>query len=389
MIGELEGLVARRGGEPLSQNLLILPNDEFFPDGWGVDTQSLGSALYRLLEYAGFQTPKVRLFDYCAAHEETGVDQGEVFYTGVADDGALEFEVHQLGPMKSMLGIASHEAAKAWLDSKQISEQAHPFRGQALSQYEVDDALSSIAAVYLGFGVLATNASHTIRHGGDIRGQYVYTTEWSVSQAGGLSPTAMAFLLATQLACRGESKGVLGHLRPNQKRDTKRWLDAILADDLVALQNRLQAGSASTSRACSLSSILPGHVEVVVAVSDGGVTQYNCGQPVFRVPRHYGWYGFVVGLALGFVGIVATVPLRRFWIVPPLALILPIVVGSLWGYRRRAFICSDGACERQIPDGASQCEGCGGTVSGDIASRKERLEAEERLLDNPTVDNFD
>jgi len=65
---------------------------------------------------------------------------------------------------------------------------------------------------------------------------------------------------------------------------------------------------------------------------------------------------------------------------PVLAWLLGVpILGFALGKRQRRDVCSDPSCNARLPQAATACSGCGGTIAATLKSRNERLDAEERL----------
>lgn len=148
-----------------------------------------------------------------------------------------------------LVGVLCHEAAGAWVAIQQHSERSGgPFREDPVEQAndEASRAKASEAAVYLGFGVPATNAADSTRHTGSLEGTVV-TTSWGVTSAGGLSVQSMVYLLAVQAAVRDrkdELKLIRKGLHTNQCADFNGWIEQ-LSEQRAELLERLAIGTAA------------------------------------------------------------------------------------------------------------------------------------------------
>src|SRR5262249_35905166 len=95
----------------------------------------------------------------------------------------------------------------------------------------------SIAAVYLGLGVMAANAAYQqSSQAGRFNGAYV-PLEYEVIRAGYLPMSSLAYLLAVQATVRGD-RDVPDGLSGPQRDEVGAWIDA-LRPDAQALRERL------------------------------------------------------------------------------------------------------------------------------------------------------
>jgi hypothetical protein len=100
----------------------------------------------------------------------------------------------------------------------------------------------------------------------------------------------------------------------------------------------------------------------------------NRGRPVFCVPASRAVQGAAVGVAAGIASAVV------FAVAFPASVGVFLLVSGIGfgaGKATQRLVCSDPACDATIPTSARLCPGCGGVVVGHIASRNERLKAEE------------
>lgn len=263
----------------------------------------------------------------------------------------------------------------------------------------------SVTTVYLGFGIITTNASYRYRATGELRGSLAYT-EWSHQRFGGLSPEAMSFLLAAQLAARdttsSQLRGVVRQLEPNQRAYFEDAYRELMPDEIAA---RLRLPDRTTwpaprplpqrregQLARSLLGAMRGVADAVptAAVVKGGRVRANARRATFRVIGTAAamWCG--LGLASSMIlfcataaimaGFVSGPPLKGFPVEPLLAMVIaPPILGFFLGRRQRRDVCSDPECNARLPQPATACPGCGGTIAATLKSRNERLDAEDRL----------
>lgn len=99
---------------------------------------------------------------------------------------------------------------------------AHTWRevhGLTTADRDIEERLTDLTTVYLGFGLLTTNGAYLYRAGGVYEGTKAYT-QWSHTRGGYLGPEAMSFLLAVQVKARGlgwfARRRLAGQLETNQ-----------------------------------------------------------------------------------------------------------------------------------------------------------------------------
>ena len=201
-------------------------------------------------------------------------------------------------------------------------EVAHVFR--RVHALEVDDSdleerLTDLTTIWLGFGVLTTNASLKHRSHGDFNYH-----AWSRNSVGYLPPQAMSFLLALQAQAReldaGGLRYIAGLLEANQRAYFEKAC-AWIAAELPMLGERL-----------------------------GLPDSASWPEPTGSAPVW--WWGG----AAAFVGLAV-----------------------LGGRAVPMNYCSDPTCKAQMSPQTEVCLGCQGVVAGVIASADRRLEALEGL----------
>lgn len=197
----LHALLERRGEDTFLDAPLLLPNDRFFPDRWTADEAGIRALAERLLDYAGLGHlgVAVEMFVNETEVEEVGLDGraakwshagAAAWFAGISA-GTCRFGADS-GKLDDPLGLVAamaHEIAHAYRRSHRLEHRDH----------DVEEKLTDVTTIYLGFGVLTTAAAArfiTKQH--DNLG-----SSWSHSRQGYLSAQEMAFLLATQLVVRG------------------------------------------------------------------------------------------------------------------------------------------------------------------------------------------
>ncbi|WP_437785649.1 hypothetical protein [Sorangium sp. So ce1097] len=214
LIRSLHELIERRGVEPFVAAPLLEPTAEFFPDTWAPSARGVKIVLLRLLSYAGLQGLRahVELFAQptLARDELWGSSfrhRGAAAWFAGIEDGTCRFGVdaRKLTAPEALVGVLCHEVAHAY-------RQHHGLVGE---DRDVEEQLTDLTTIYLGFGVLTVNNTDRHRASGS-RDLRTVTHE----SHGYLSPQAMSFLLAAQVLGRRakarEQRRIAQLLEPNQ-----------------------------------------------------------------------------------------------------------------------------------------------------------------------------
>lgn len=220
LLDGLRDLAALQGVERLLTTTILEPSRTFFPDLWTPDADGVLTLTRRILRYAGLSHLRVALWVDAYATRVGAIDplndrshgrEGTAaWFAGIVDGTCLfGLDEARLDDAESVAGVLAHEVAHAW-------REHHAAR---VNDRAVEEELTDLTTIYLGFGVLTTNNTLRHRSRGVMRGGAVYH-EWSRSQAGYLPPQAMSFLLAAQCIARGMSasdrRALKRHLEPTQ-----------------------------------------------------------------------------------------------------------------------------------------------------------------------------
>lgn len=201
----LRDLVARHGPQPLLTAPILTATPRDFPDPFTPDEHGVRTLLLRILRYAGLdgvgaevdtfsQPDEVREIDERGEAKAWGHKGAAAWFAGIDDDGVCHFGVAEehIGDPENLVATLCHEVAHAWraLHHERVDDRA------------VEERLTDLTTVFLGFGLLTTNGAYRYRSGSRLEGTRTYT-EWSHSRGGYLPPEAMSFLLAAQVKARG------------------------------------------------------------------------------------------------------------------------------------------------------------------------------------------
>ncbi len=353
LLGELAELIRRFGAERFVTLPLVRADLRDFPDRWEPMIPAVHTVLYRLFWHAYIDGAIVVEDDRLAlAPDHRRLTSSEI-ELGEAQHGRVVFHVVSIGN-DDVAGALAHQVGTAFL----LLAPPDPFREV---MPDPTDAEGSLAAVFLGLGVLATNSARYARRVSEIVGNSVLT-ESQVATAGGLEQHDLAFLLAVQDIVRAEPQEALATLSkvPGE-------LVAARRADLASHRDELRAMLAlddAPVRPLSRSAEPPR----AAAIESRDLRKFNSGTRVFRVP----FRSWNPPLLLGTVGSLA-------FILNPIVGGAAAVAGLIAGrvMSKPGFRCSDPSCEAISFAELAICTNCGGTVAGTIKHASLRLDAED------------
>lgn len=189
VLEHLAELIRVRGASTFLSAPLLEPSDRDFPDRWSPDAAGVQRLLRRILNYAGMKSfsPEIEIYDGPEAMEaSTGGHAGQVaaWFEGLDRDTArFGVDVDSLNAPDALVGILCHEVAHAY----------RACHGLTYFDPTQDEPLTDLTTVFLGFGILTTNASHIYR---------ADSVSYWHSQAGYLTPEMWSFALAVQVVAR-------------------------------------------------------------------------------------------------------------------------------------------------------------------------------------------
>lgn len=381
ILERLRDLVDACGRQRILDAAIVLPNDTFFVDAWSPNAAGVYVLARRLLGFAGLGElePSIAVFVGEQPVVETTASGTQSHHAGAAAWFAgIEGTTCHFGAEVTLLGDAER------LVAAMAHEVAHAFRcyhGLESEDAEEEERLTDLTTIYLGFGLLTTNASYLYRSSGDLVGYMAYT-EWSHASLGYLPPQAMSFALAAYADARGLDGSAVRRL----KGELETTQAAMFAAALRSLTDDDTLRAAVSAPPEGNDPFDPGALDPITSVPQALLDLPDpepepevapvAGRRVFHVERTFrpGWLlcggiGAVVGLvALPKLGIVAYAGAAVF-----------VTLVARFAYRQHVSKCSDPNCAHALEGGEETCPGCGGVVSGKIAHENERLDAEERL----------
>ena len=214
----LENVIAARGEATFLTAPILLPINTCFPDRWTPDEHGVKRLARRLLDYAGLTQLEVDVEMFTGETEvrQVGLDgrasatshAGAAAWFGGIRNGRCQFgaETDQLDDPGGLVGAMAHEVSHAFRRTYHLEHRDR----------DVEEKLTDVTTIYLGFGVLTTAASARFitQHHQNLGSSY------SHKRQGYLAGEAMAFMLGSQLLVRGYDAATIKwyakHLPANQ-----------------------------------------------------------------------------------------------------------------------------------------------------------------------------
>ena len=365
----LASMIRRFGAERFLETPLVRADAKDFPERWEPTLHKVHQLLYRLCWHA-YIDPEIVVFDGRPVRDnDTRMLRASEIEIVSCETGVARFEVASIGN-DDIAGTLAHKVGQIFLELA----PGEPFRTAAGPS---DERTGSIAAVFLGLGVVAANAAMYRRHATQVVGR----EERSEQQIAGLEIAEITMLVAVQNLLRDEVQDALETLHGQQREWVDRWTDVL---DPHEDELREMLGLDEESPSLTLSR--PERPRTVAAGTHDENRRFNDGREVARVRRR-SLYGMVGGGILGFV---AGAGLFNFMlIIAPVAFVTGVTAGTafgFWRWCRPFYTCSHGACQRMIPASASKCPSCGGTVTetltlAQLHARWKQLREEEDARD--------
>lgn len=226
LLAELREIIAAGGAETFVTAPILEPTPRDFPDAFEPNEQGVRVLLRRILDYAGLQDlgveldtfsqpDAVRELDEHGQAKAWGHEGAAAWFAGI-DGRECHFGIaeERINEPTILVGTLCHEVAHAW-------RNFHHIRA---ADGEIEERLTDLTTVYLGFGLLTTNAAYVYRQSGELTGGVangsIAVTRRMHSRSGYLPPEAMSFLLAAQVKARGMGwlarRRLTGKLETNQ-----------------------------------------------------------------------------------------------------------------------------------------------------------------------------
>jgi hypothetical protein len=334
-------LIASAGWERFVRAPLVLPDAHSFPDRWTPDVRGLRVLAQRLLAYAGLDQLDVEVTVFEGARASNRGTHGDyhgtaAWFAGI-EDGVCLFgcDTGQLDDPVGVVGAMAHEVAHAF----------RRFHALEVDDRDLEERLTDLTTVYLGFGVITTNAA--LRHRSSLVGGGLFVSQWSRNQLGYLPAAAMSFALGLWWFARGNDRAGARRIHKALEINQGAWFRGTLSwlreqpEDLA-----LELGLPPKER----------WSEQVQQLAEGVVFRVSRRRPWEQPPGRLARIGVFVGL-----GWVTGVPLVGA--LTSLGGLLWLLSASTWRDR-----CSDPTCDHDLATGELVCPGC-----------HRRLTSEDRL----------
>lgn len=397
LLDELADLVEVRGIDPLVNAPLVQPTPDFFPDPWKGNVASVRRLLRRLLRYTRIEVDHVEVVVYDPEADEQPEEPSPTPIRGQAplvwrlepranEPWRFGLDVRALKDVTNLVPSCARAVADAYRQHHRIPD----------SDKESAVPAVDVTAVYLGFGVLTVDASMRFTSGA----QGGFRASRSQFRLGALSPQAVAYLLATQAKLRGldakQRRKLASRLQPNQAEFFRQATKDLEELDLF---ERLELPPESTwpepPTMAWYREDLDGDAaeheeddEATAAAAERdheSIRGKNKGKPVFRVEKN-----MIATLIKAtvvptiFLGGMLTRPFMQLPVTMAhvsMAAIGMALVSLVVGAVLKDSRCSEPKCMARLTPDMESCPLCGGSIMGTIKSAKERLDAEERLVE--------
>jgi len=372
LVRELGALIAKAGAWRFMRGHIAAANKRDYPDPWEETREGVARALARTVWHARLDL-EVTLEDVRQPGEKIG---GRLRKTNVelvrVDATRAELALSAVGN-DDVAGILATEVGRAFVG--QLAHRGHPLRGGASAEGVPDLASATLGAVYLGLGVVATNASRYARAVGEIVGRTAIH-EHEIDQIGGLDPDDLAFLLAVQATVRDDVVTALDTLARAHAEAVTQWRN-VLDDhesELLELLDLEDVDLDATTTPPRPETPRP--VQIKAAWAEADLDKHNHGLRVYRYPETQAWT--TTPLA-SLAGVVVGIPFVMAGAIMPIIIAPSVgfVGGLVYGLRRKQLRCTACGCFLTATDTA--CRLCGGTIAGDVKSVDEAMDREEAL----------
>jgi hypothetical protein len=226
LLAELRGVIDARGAQTFLTAPILEPTARDFPDPFEPNEEGVRTILRRILRYAALDDLEVDLDTFSQPDEMSEIDErgrakkwghegAAAWFAGIEDSRChFGIAVERIGEPASLVATLCHEVTHAW---RHVHGLRDPDR-------DLEERLTDLSTVYLGFGLLTTNGAYMYRASGELTGGEsagsIAVTRWSHTRGGYLSPESMSFLLAAQVKARGMGwfarRRIAGKLETNQ-----------------------------------------------------------------------------------------------------------------------------------------------------------------------------
>jgi hypothetical protein len=376
LLDALAHLIARAGTWRFVRGPVVAPDRGAYPDRWDETRDALGRVLARTVWHAHLDL-EVRIEDtrVPAVASERDLRTTELELVSV-DERSASFELAAIGN-DNVAGLCAHEIGRVFV--AHLERSGPPFRTADRAPGALPDAaIGSIAAVYLGLGVVATNAARYDRSAGRTAGNIVFH-EFQIASAGGLDSYHLAFLLAVQATVRDDVLPALDALHPTQAADVAAWREVLddHEDELVA-----KLGLRAPDDDAPPRSDAPRAAVIHARFAERDLATFNLGKRVYGVVKHRGsTLAFPASLLVSGIAAIAFAVAGAPAVAIGTAAIAGMIVGPAIGWtigrRWRYHECT--GCRRTLALTRATCGYCGGAVAGELAHEYDRFDRDDEL----------
>lgn len=369
LLGTLAQLIARGGAGHLLDAPVAAADAATFPDPWQPTAVATERLLRRLL-WLAYVDLDVELDDRRRYEvSQRMLTQSEIEWVATVD-GTASFKLDRIGN-DNVAGLLAHEVGRAFVA---WVERASPYREQPSSSPSL--RTGSVAAIYLGLGVVAANAVHYHRTASRSVGRQ-WVTDTEIVTTGGLTVEETVYLLAIQAVLRDAPIPAHATLREDLAAHLRDAIDQ-LAPHREEIARRLELDLTAPRPALEREPAPP--PVAADARPEPSPRQRCAGQRTYRIVQSRslrgGWIGMAVaattlvidGLTLGLLNPVLFMP--AFFGLP----LLGSVVGGRWGHD----VCV--RCDGPLSAEATTCSGCGARIAGRV---RYQYEVGVRELEQP------
>jgi hypothetical protein len=222
LLHELAELIAARGYERFVSWPILQPTPAFLPERWDASLAGAAVLLRRLMLYANIDlAAELVAFN---RHMSEAHPNAPAWFAGI-ENGQCRFgiDIAELSEPQSLIACLSHEVAHAYRALHLLEDEDR----------DVEERLTDLTAVYLGFGIFAANGADRYRQSGYNVGHYA-VTRTSLMSLGYLDAETLSFLLAVQRVVRRENpRESLRHLEPNQAGYVRAYCEVLDRNELL------------------------------------------------------------------------------------------------------------------------------------------------------------
>lgn len=374
LLAGLARLIELRGVNTFLTAPIVLQEARYFPDAVETRAEAVSVLLRRLLAYSGL-VPQALTVEIFAPDQEPAVaatpHQGahvQAWFMDVAE-GVYRFGVRDnaLSDERGLVGTLSHEVAHAYRAHHRLQ----------VRDANVEEQLTDLTTVYLGFGPLSLEASYRFRTGHyNPEGKQLL---YELNSGGYLRPGQLAFLLGAQLVARGNHKKLLkdlsSALSANQFGALSLACERFSAQALELTHALRLPPAEERPRPRSLAEALTPLPDTRVHLHDAPTAhreQLKKERIAFRVAGNRWPLGLLVGASGGFVLALRFGLDAAFW---------PFTLGlaaACWRLGKAVPSPKCSGCDRGVRASSERCPSCSTLLVGDIAHINDRLDAEER-----------